>query len=98
MRIQATAASAPHDPARTYAKALRARLGRHLRHTGLTALMGRSQHLVGSGIRVAARDQRVFDAFVELGLGDGLITPRLLASVFAEGIRTAGAARRRADS
>jgi geranylgeranyl reductase family protein len=92
------AASAPADPAREYAKALRARLGRHLRHTSLVARMGRSQHLVRSGIRVAARDQRVFDSFVELGLGDGLITPRLLTRVFAEGIRTAGAGRRESGS
>jgi geranylgeranyl reductase family protein len=92
------AAAAPQDPAREYAKALRARLGRHLRHTGLTARMGRSPHLVRSGIRVAARDQRVFDTFVELGLGDGLITPRLLTRVFMEGIRTAGGRWRRAGS
>lgn len=88
------AASGVDDPAREYTKALRARLGRHLRHTGLTARMGRSRHLVRSGIAVAARDQRVFDTFVELGLGDGLITWRLLRRVFAEGIR-GGAARLR---
>jgi flavin-dependent dehydrogenase len=80
------AASGAVDPALEYAKAMRARLGRHLRHTSLTAFMGRSRHLVRSGIAVAARDQRVFDTFVELGLGDGLITPRLLGGVFAEGI------------
>jgi geranylgeranyl reductase family protein len=92
------AASGSADPAGEYAQALRARLGRHLRHTALTAFMGRSRHLMRSGIAVAARDQRVFNAFVELGLGDGLITPRLLGSVFAEGIRSGVARRRRAGS
>jgi hypothetical protein len=33
--------------------------------------------VVDAGIRAAARDQRVFDDLVEIGLGRGLITPRL---------------------
>jgi flavin-dependent dehydrogenase len=95
-RVAAT--SRGRDAASAYAKALRARLGRHLRHTALIARMGRTRHLVRSSISAAARDQRLFDTFIELGLGDGLITSRLITKVFAEAITTAGARPRRADS
>jgi hypothetical protein len=33
--------------------------------------------VVDAGIRAAARDQRVFDDLVEIGLGQGVLTPRL---------------------
>ncbi|MDI1466123.1 geranylgeranyl reductase family protein [Catellatospora sp. KI3] len=73
--------------ATAYTRALRRRLGRHLRHTGLIARATASPRVVDAGIRAAARDQRVFDGFVGLGLGDGLLTPRLLASVAAAALR-----------
>jgi hypothetical protein len=37
--------------------------------------------VVEAGIAAAARDQRAFDDLVELGLGDGRLTPRLVASL-----------------
>lgn len=64
-----------------YTRALRRRLSRHLRHTGLVARLTARPRIVDAGIRAAARDQRVFDGFVALGLGDGLLTPHLLAGV-----------------
>jgi geranylgeranyl reductase family protein len=55
-------------------------LGRHLRHTALTAQLSRSGRVIDAGIRAAAADQRIFDDLVELGLADGLLTgPLLLA-------------------
>jgi hypothetical protein len=56
-------------------------LGRHLRHTTTASALSRRPAVVDAGIRGAARDQRVFDDLVEIGLGRGLITPRLLTSL-----------------
>ncbi len=64
-----------------YARALRQRLGRHLRHTAAVAWLTTRPWLVDAGIRAAARDRRVFDGLVALGLGDGLLTPHLLGAV-----------------
>ncbi|MEU7823371.1 geranylgeranyl reductase family protein [Catellatospora sp. NPDC049133] len=66
---------------RAYTVSLRRRLARHLRHTSLVARLTARPWVVDAGMRAAARDQRVFDGFVGLGLGDGLLTPRLLAAV-----------------
>ncbi|WP_433166970.1 geranylgeranyl reductase family protein [Kribbella sp. CA-247076] len=56
-------------------------LGRHLRHTALTAQLTRSGRILDAGIRAAAADQVIFDDLVELGLADGRITPRLLRAL-----------------
>ena len=37
--------------------------------------------MVDAGIRAAGRSQHVFDSLVEIGLGDGRITPRLTAGL-----------------
>ncbi len=68
---------------RAYTVALRRRLARHLRHTSLVARLTARPWVVDAGMRAAARHRHVFDGFVALGLGDGLLTPRLLASVTA---------------
>jgi geranylgeranyl reductase family protein len=52
-------------------------LGTHLKHTWTASRLSRSPAVVDAGIRAAARDQRVFDTLVELGLGDGRIDARL---------------------
>ncbi len=64
-----------------YAAALRLRLHRHLRHTATVARLSAFPRIIDSGIAAAAGDKRVFDSFVELGLGDGLLTLPVLASV-----------------
>jgi hypothetical protein len=74
--VGATAAPGA-DAAGRYAAALRRRLGRHLRHSGVAARLGARPWLVDAAVRAAARDQRVFDSLVELGLGDGLLSPRV---------------------
>jgi flavin-dependent dehydrogenase len=50
---------------------------RHLRHTFVAARLSRVPTVVDAGIRAAAKDQRAFDDLVEIGLGQGLLTPRL---------------------
>ena len=67
------------DPGRTYRRMLRRRLGRHLQHTTAVSVLARVPALVPAGVRAAARDRRVFDDLVELGLGRGLLGPRALA-------------------
>lgn len=66
------------DPGRAYAGALRARLGRHLRHTTLAAKVFRSTFPVDASVRAAAADPRVLDDLCEFALGTGLLTPRLV--------------------
>ena len=60
---------------------VRALLDRHLKHTWAASRLSRSAGIVGAGIGAAARSQSVFDQLVELGLGDGRITPRLVAGL-----------------
>jgi geranylgeranyl reductase family protein len=57
--------------------AVRRLLGTHLKHTWTAARLARSPRVVDAGIRAASRDRSTFDTLVELGLGDGRITPRL---------------------
>jgi flavin-dependent dehydrogenase len=77
-----TAAATLRSPAPETAGArhrgeVRRLLARHLRHTFVTSRLSNAPAVVDAGIRAAARDQRVFDDLVEIGLGQGLITPRL---------------------
>lgn len=60
-----------------YEREVRRLLGRHLRHTWAAARLSRHPRVVDAGIGAAARDQRVFDDLVEIGLGGGRIGPRL---------------------
>ena len=62
----------------------RSLLNLHLRHTWATARLSRSTRVIEAGVAAAARDQRVFDDLVDIGLGDGLITPRLAAGLVRE--------------
>ena len=71
----------PDSTGQRYAAALRPLLGAHLRHTWTASKLTSFPAVVESGVRAAARDQRSFDALVELGLGDGRITPRLATNL-----------------
>jgi geranylgeranyl reductase family protein len=73
--------SGSSDAGTTYRREAGRLLGRHLRHTALTAQLSRSGHVLDAGIRAAAGDQRIFDDLVELGLADGLITRPLLRAL-----------------
>ncbi|WP_144118607.1 geranylgeranyl reductase family protein [Catellatospora sichuanensis] len=83
------AAVSPGGPAagHAYTVALRRRLARHLRHTGVIARLTAQPWVVDAGLRAAARHRHVFDGFVGLGLGDGLLTTHMLTSVAAAALR-----------
>lgn len=63
-----------------YRALLRRRLHRHLAHTTVVSWLSGWPRLVDGGLLGAQRDQRVFDDFVELGLGAGRLTVRAAAS------------------
>jgi geranylgeranyl reductase family protein len=66
------------DAGRAYRKSLRRALGRHLRDTTLVAGLARQPQVVDAGMRAAARDRAIFDDLVELGLGRGRLTGRVV--------------------
>ncbi len=66
------------DPGTMHRQAVRGVLGRHLKHTWVASRLAEHPVIVDGGIRVARRDPQVFDELVELGLGDGRISGRLV--------------------
>ena len=83
-RLAGAAAVTAADPGTAYAAALRAELGRHLRHTTLLARLTARPGVVDAGVAAAGRSPRAFDALVELGLGRGLITAPLVSGMVRE--------------
>jgi geranylgeranyl reductase family protein len=77
----AAAARMDATAARAYTAALRQALSRHLRHSGLAARLAQRPWVVDGAVRAARADQRVFDAMLALGLGDGLLTPPTLLRI-----------------
>ncbi|QIK65896.1 geranylgeranyl reductase family protein [Nocardioides sp. HDW12B] len=73
-RARATAETAAGA---TYTRRVRRLLARHLRHTALAARLSLNGRVLDAGLRASARDQRVFDDLVELGLARGTLTPTL---------------------
>ncbi len=69
------------QPGRGYRQALRRDLGRHLRHTTVAAALAGRRRVVEAGVVAARSDSRVFDDLVELGLGCGLLGPRVLSGL-----------------
>jgi menaquinone-9 beta-reductase len=93
-RLAARAAlSAPRDPVPAYRRLLARALGRHLRHAAVLARAIHAPALAEAGLGAAAGSQRLFDALVELGLGQARITPRLLAALPAGLLRARSATR-----
>jgi menaquinone-9 beta-reductase len=78
--LAGTAAVGDGDPGAVYRRALEARLGRHLVHSSAASWASRWPRLMDAVFRAAADDQRVFDDVVRLGLADGRLTARTLAS------------------
>jgi hypothetical protein len=85
----AAAAGGPERVAERYRHALRRRLGRHLRHSGLASWLTRRPWAVDAAMSAAARDGRVFDRMVGLGLEDGLLDLRTIGHIGA-GLLQAG--------
>ncbi|MEU4562115.1 geranylgeranyl reductase family protein [Actinoplanes sp. NPDC023936] len=77
----AEAARGPRDVARRYAEALRRRLGRHLRHSGLAARLTAWPHVADAAVTAAAADPGTFARMVELGLADGLLDVRTIGRI-----------------
>jgi geranylgeranyl reductase family protein len=73
-RLAADAALAGGGAGARYRAALRARLGRHLRHTGALARITRRRTFVDAALAVAAGRPATFDALVEVGLGAGVLS------------------------
>jgi len=76
----------PGGPGAAYRQNLRRRLGRHLRHTSVAAALARRPWVVDGALRGATHQPAAFDALVELGLGQGLLSPRALLAT-ATGLR-----------
>ncbi|SDU76905.1 hypothetical protein [Jiangella alkaliphila] len=60
---------------------MRALLGRHLRHTAAAARRSAVPAVLTAGIAAADRDQGVFDDLVDLGLGQGRPTRRVVTGL-----------------
>jgi flavin-dependent dehydrogenase len=88
--VRALAAGTPASAGRRYRADVRRRLARHLKHTWTASLLTRRPAVVRAGITAAGRDRAVFDNLVELGLGDGRITPRLASGLARSLVSTAG--------
>lgn len=86
-RLAGAAAVSAQDPGRAYAGELRRELGRHLRHTSALARLTRRPSVIDAGLVACGRSPGAFDALVQVGLGDGLITRPLLAGLAREAAR-----------
>ena len=78
------------DAGARHRHAVRRVLHPHLHHTWAAARLSDRPRLVDAGIHAANHDRHAFDQLVELGLGDGRITPRLAAGLvrgLAAGLR-----------
>jgi geranylgeranyl reductase family protein len=78
---EAIAHGDPGRAGRLHRRSVRRHLARHLRHTFVASRLSNLPAFVDAGIHAARRDQRVFDDLVEIGLGRGLITRRLLTGL-----------------
>ncbi len=76
--VSALAAGDPASAGARHRLAVQALLGRHLRHTTAGSRLLSKSAFVTAGVRAAARDQGVFDDLIEIGLGHGLVTRRVL--------------------
>jgi geranylgeranyl reductase family protein len=80
----AIAAGEPRSAGERYAAATGPLLASHLRHVALAARLCRSSTVIEAGLRASARDQRVFDDLVRIGLARGRITPTVLRGLVRE--------------
>jgi geranylgeranyl reductase family protein len=71
----------PSSAGAAYRRSVRQLLAVHLRHTSVAARLAGVPIVVHAGIRAASGDDRVFDDLVEIGLGRGRITPRLVGGL-----------------
>lgn len=79
--VRALEAGAPHAVGHLYRRSLLATLSGNLRHTAVAAKVFERPSLIDAGVRAAGEDQRVFDDFMEIALGQGKITPAVARGV-----------------
>ncbi|BBH64748.1 geranylgeranyl reductase [Actinoplanes sp. OR16] len=77
----AEAARGPDDVAGRYRRALRARLGRHLRHSGAAARLTGWPAVADAAVAAARQDEETFARMVDLGLADGLLDARTIGRI-----------------
>jgi geranylgeranyl reductase family protein len=80
---EALRAGRPAGAGARHRRAVRTLLARHLRHTALASRLVQSPAVLRAGVRAAGADQRLFDDLVEMGLGRGVITRRLMTPLAA---------------
>jgi geranylgeranyl reductase family protein len=81
---EAVAAADPASAGTRYAAQTRPLLATHLRHVRLAAGLSAHGAVVDAGLRASARDRRVFDDLVELGLARGRLTAAVTAGLVRE--------------
>jgi geranylgeranyl reductase family protein len=86
--LAGAAATAGASAGSVYRRALRRRLGGHLRSTSAASQLSRWPLLMDAAVRGAAADQRVFDDVVALGLADGRLGARTLAAAVRSLVRS----------
>jgi flavin-dependent dehydrogenase len=74
-------AGEPSGAGERYARLVGAALAGHFRHVALAARLFARPALMTAGVRAAARDQRVFDDFMEIALAQGRLTGVMLRGV-----------------
>lgn len=72
------------NAASRYQRRVRSELSRHLPYTATLSRLLTWSPVVASGLAAAAENQAVFDDLVEIGLGRGQVTPRLLGGVLRQ--------------
>ena len=80
-RVAVGAAQDARDSGRTYRRAVRRLLRANLVSTAAAGSLATSPTVLSAGIRAAAAAQPVFDDLVELGLGRGRITARVVSGL-----------------
>ncbi|MGB6022784.1 MAG: geranylgeranyl reductase family protein [Ornithinimicrobium sp.] len=73
---------------RAYARAVRRLLATHLATTAAVSKAVRVPGVLDAGLRAAAADAGAFDDLVEIGLGRGAVSGRLLAALAEHGVRS----------
>ena len=81
--VEAVGTGSAPQAGTAYTHLARRLLGSNLRHTALASWLSARGRILDAGLRVSARDQRVFDDVVELGLAKGRITPGLAVGLAA---------------
>jgi flavin-dependent dehydrogenase len=83
----AGAAATTPDPARSYRRSLRHRLGTHFRHTDVLARLTRRPWPVDLATAAARDDRRAFDRLLDIGLGAGTLDGPLITAMLRTLVR-----------